>query len=134
MSMPSAAPQAVRELVEGYVSKLERLVTNALDARRLASAGAAAGSFLGGRDGGRGPGPSEVGSTAKLAEILWQSLTEVRHAGNAAGSLQSCLHWTCVHGCRGASPNLSCSQCTLSRTSVGLWTEGLGSHAHSPCE
>ncbi|CAK0784167.1 hypothetical protein CVIRNUC_007370 [Coccomyxa viridis] len=69
-------PEAVRELVEGYVSKMERLVTNALDARRLASAGAAAGSFLGGRDGGRGPGPNEIGSTAKLAEILWQSLTE----------------------------------------------------------
>ena len=92
MSMPSDAPQAVRELVEGYVSKMERLVTNALDARRLASAGAAAGSFLGGRDGGRGPGPGEVGSAAKLAEILWQSLTEVRYLGNTAKRLQCCLH------------------------------------------
>ena len=64
--------------MEGYVSKMERLVTNALDARRLASAGAAAGGFLGSREGGRGPGPGDVSSTVKLAEILWQSLTEVR--------------------------------------------------------
>ena len=72
-----AAEQAVKELVEGYVSKMDKLVSNALDARRLTSAGAAAGGFLGVRDGGHGPGPGYVGSTAKLAEILWQSLTEV---------------------------------------------------------
>ena len=75
--------------MEGYVSKMERLVTNALDARRLASAGAAAGSFLGGRDGGRGPGPGEVGSAAKLAEILWQSLTEVRHLAMPQGACRA---------------------------------------------
>ena len=72
------AVQAVRELVEGYVSKMEKLVSNALDARRLTSAGAAAGGFLSARDGGHGPGPGNVGSTAKLAELLWQNLTEVR--------------------------------------------------------
>ncbi len=69
--------QAVKELVEGYVSKMDKLVTNALDARRLTSAGASAGGFLGARDGGHGPGPGSVGSTAKLAELLWQNLTEV---------------------------------------------------------
>ena len=69
--------QAVKELVEGYVSKMDKVVTNALDARRLTSAGAAAGGFLGARDGGHGPGPGNVGSIGKLAELLWQNLTEV---------------------------------------------------------
>lgn len=72
-----ATEQAVKELVEGYVSKMDKLVSNALDARRLTSAGAAAGGFLGVREGSHGPGPGNVGSTVKLAEILWQSLTEV---------------------------------------------------------
>ena len=71
------AEQAVGELVDGYVSKMDKLVTNAVDARRLTSAGAAAGGFLGARDGGHGPSPGNVGSTAKLAELLWQNLTEV---------------------------------------------------------
>lgn len=75
--LSTAIEQAVRELVDGYVSRVDKLMSNALDARRLTSAGAAAGSFLGARDGGHGPGPGNVGTTAKLAEILWQNLTEV---------------------------------------------------------
>ena len=59
------------------MSRVDKLTSNALDARRLTSAGAAAGSFLGARDGGHGPGPGNVGTTAKLAEILWQNLAEV---------------------------------------------------------
>ena len=59
------------------MSRVDKLTSNALDARRLTSASAAAGSFLGARDGGHGPGPGNVGTTAKLAEILWQNLTEV---------------------------------------------------------
>lgn len=71
--------QAVKELVEGYVAKMDKLISNALDARRLTSAGAAAGGFLGAREGGHGLGPGNVGSTAKLAELLWQNLTEASH-------------------------------------------------------
>lgn len=82
------------DLVEGYVSKMDKLVTNAVDARRLTSAGAAAGGFLGPRDGGHGPSPGNLGSTAKLAELLWQNLTEVcvpaSSCGNLCGNQESC--------------------------------------------
>ncbi|CAL8469379.1 g8920 [Coccomyxa elongata] len=69
-------PQAVTELVESSVSQVERQLTSALDARRLTSAGAAAGGFLGGPGGRGSPAPGTAGSTAKLAEILWQNLSK----------------------------------------------------------
>lgn len=69
--------QAVTDLVESYVSQVERLISSALDARRLTSAGAAAGGFLGGSGGRGSPAPGVAGSTAKLADILWQNLTKV---------------------------------------------------------
>ena len=137
MSMPSDAPQAVRELVEGYVSKVERLVTNALDARRLASAGAAAGSFLGGHDGGRGPRPGDVGSTAKLAEILWQSLTEVRRLSSRREGLHSYLRCICICGCRGAAPGILVFFCAPSRRLTGFlkgYLHGNGRCAKAPCK
>lgn len=69
--------QAVTELVESYVSQVERLLSSALDARRLTSAGAAAGGFLGGAGGRGSPAPGTAGSTAKLADILWRNLSKV---------------------------------------------------------
>ncbi len=61
------------------MSQVERQLTSALDARRLTSAGAAAGGFLGGPGGHGSPAPGTAGSTAKLAEILWQNLSKVLH-------------------------------------------------------
>ncbi|EIE21637.1 hypothetical protein COCSUDRAFT_30131 [Coccomyxa subellipsoidea C-169] len=78
-------PKAVTDLVEGYVSQVERLLTNALDARRLTSAGAAAGGFLGGAGGRGSPAPGTAGSTAKLADILWQNLSKAFGDAAAAG-------------------------------------------------
>ena len=83
------------------MSKVDKLMSNALDARRLTSAGAAAGSFLGARDGGHGPGPGNVGTTAKLAEILWQNLTEVTglilHPPERTCNGIRSLHLPCQH-------------------------------------
>ncbi len=65
------------ELVESYVSQVEVQLTSSLDARRLTSAGAAAGGFLGGSGGRGSPAPGTAGSTAKLADILWRNLSKV---------------------------------------------------------
>lgn len=71
--------QAVKEVVEGYVSQVDRLLSSALDARRLTSASTAAGGFLSGGPGmARGsPAPGAAASTAKLADMLWQNLGKV---------------------------------------------------------
>lgn len=61
------------------MSQVERQLTSALDARRLTSAGAVAGGFLGGPGGRGSPAPGTAGSTAKLADILWQNLSKVLH-------------------------------------------------------
>jgi hypothetical protein len=70
--------QAVKEVVEGYVSQVDRQLSSALDARRLTSASAATGGFLGGPASARSPAaPGTAGNTAKLADLLWQNLSKV---------------------------------------------------------